>query len=163
MQVRIGEETFDLQETEPGTWSVNGTATSVAASPVGPQSWHLVIEGRSHVVTLERRDDGYFRATVEGHVIEGVVKDARALLLERYGITNGVETAERTVRAPMPGMVVRVLVAAGEAVEAGQEVVVLEAMKMENVLRAPAAGTVGVVHAGAGKAVVKNELLLEID
>ena len=84
-------------------------------------------------------------------------------LLERYGMSNGADAAERTVRAPMPGLVVRVLVEKGEAVEAGQDVVVLEAMKMENVLRAPAAGTVGAVHVAAGTAVGKSDLLLEID
>ena len=163
MQVRIGETTFEIDVEDDGTWRVDGRETSVQGAPAGPHTTHLVIDGQSYAVTMEPGENGSFRATVGGHVIDGVVKDRRALLLERYGMSNGADAAERTVRAPMPGLVVRVLVEKGEAVEAGQDVVVLEAMKMENVLRAPAAGTVGSVHATAGTAVGKNDLLLEID
>jgi biotin carboxyl carrier protein len=163
VQVRIGETTFEIDSAEGDSWLVDGRETSVQWAPAGPHTTHVVVDGQSHVVTLEPGENGSFRATVGGHVVEGVVKDRRALLLERYGMANGAEAAERTVRAPMPGLVVRVLVEHGDPVEAGQDVVVLEAMKMENVLRAPAAGTVGAVHATAGTAVGKNALLLEIE
>ena len=75
----------------------------------------------------------------------------------------GDAAADREIQAPMPGLVLRVLVAPGDAVEAGQGVVVLEAMKMENELTAPAAGTVAAVHAAPGDAVAKNDLLVEVD
>jgi biotin carboxyl carrier protein len=163
VQVRIGDKTFEIDVTNGDSWRVDGQDVSVRSAVAGPYTTHLVIDGESHVVTVEQGENGGFRATVDGHVIDGVVKDRRALLLERYGMTNGAEAAERTVRAPMPGLVVRVLVERGEPVEAGQDVVVLEAMKMENVLRAPAAGTVGTVHATEGTAVGKGDLLLEID
>ncbi|MCE9637558.1 MAG: biotin/lipoyl-binding protein [Planctomycetes bacterium] len=67
------------------------------------------------------------------------------------------------VVAPMPGLIVRVNVAVGDRVEAGQGVVVMEAMKMENELRAPAAGTVRVVIAVAGVAVEKGTRLVEFE
>ncbi len=67
---------------------------------------------------------------------------------------------EQVVRSPMPGRVVKVLVAKGDAVEAGQGLVVLEAMKMENEVRARAAGTVGEVHVTAGTAVDGNAKLV---
>lgn len=67
---------------------------------------------------------------------------------------------EQVVRSPMPGRVVKVLVARGEAVEAGQGLVVLEAMKMENEVRARAAGTVGEVHVAVGAAVEKSAKLV---
>lgn len=60
---------------------------------------------------------------------------------------------DRTVRSPMPGRVVKVLVAMGEVVEAGQGLLVLEAMKMENEVRARVAGTVAEVHVAAGATV----------
>jgi biotin carboxyl carrier protein len=161
MQVRIGDEAFDV-ERDGTTWRVDGRAVEVHAAPVGPKAVHLLADGRSRVVTVEPLGDGRFRATVGGRVVEGVVKDARALLMEKYGLDAGPKAAERVVKAPMPGLVVRVLVAPGDAVEAGQGVVVLEAMKMENELKAPAAGTVTAVHAQPGAAVGKGALLLEI-
>jgi biotin carboxyl carrier protein len=61
----------------------------------------------------------------------------------------------------MPGLVVRVLVEAGQEVEAGTGLVVLEAMKMENELKAPAGGTVSTVRSQAGEAVEKGQVLVE--
>ena len=61
----------------------------------------------------------------------------------------------------MPGLIVRVSVAAGDSVQAGQGLVVMEAMKMENELRAHGAGTVKAVHVEAGKAVEKGTVLVE--
>jgi pyruvate carboxylase subunit B len=163
VQVRIGDATFDIVESEDGSLTLNGRSVEVMSAPAGPHTTHLLVDGQSHVVTLERLDGGRFTATIGGHVVEGSVKSPRDLLLERYGMTNGAETTDRTVRAPMPGLVVRVLVEAGVVVEAGQGVIVLEAMKMENVLKSPSAGVVSTVHVAGGTAVGKNELLLEID
>ncbi len=71
-------------------------------------------------------------------------------------------TGVGVVVAPMPGRIVRVLVAAGDAVEAGQPLVVLEAMKMETALRAEIAGTVAVVAATEGAMVDGGAVLIEI-
>jgi pyruvate carboxylase subunit B len=163
VQVRIGDATFDIVESDDGSVTLNGRRVEVASAPAGPHSVHLIIDGESHVVTLEHSHAGRFTATVRGHVVEGQVRTPRDLLLERYGMSNGAEATERTVRAPMPGLVVRVLVEVGATVEVGQGVVVLEAMKMENVLKAPSGGVVSQVHVAGGTAVGKNELLLEID
>jgi biotin carboxyl carrier protein len=65
------------------------------------------------------------------------------------------------LRAPMPGLVVRVLVESGQEVAVGAGVVVLEAMKMENELKAPSAGVVGAIRVGAGEPVEKGQVLVE--
>ena len=65
--------------------------------------------------------------------------------------------------APMPGLVIRVNVKAGDAVQAGQGLVVMEAMKMENELRSPASGTVRRVAAEPGTAVEKGAVLVELE
>lgn len=67
------------------------------------------------------------------------------------------------VRAPMPGLIVRIEVSVGDQVSAGQAVAAMEAMKMENELRAPGAGRVKVVHAKVGQAVEKGAILVEFE
>jgi pyruvate carboxylase subunit B len=67
------------------------------------------------------------------------------------------------LKAPMPGLIVKVRVSSGDVVTAGQGLIVMEAMKMENELRAPSAGTVTKVHVEAGKAVEKGALLIEME
>ena len=142
--------------------TADGDATDARLDALGGGSYLLRQGDRSRVVTVEARPGG---ATVwlDGVPIDVDVKSAADLLLERFGLDTGDAAAEREIRAPMPGLVLRVLAAPGDAVEAGQGLVVLEAMKMENELRAPAAGTVAAVHAAAGDAVGKNDLLAEID
>jgi glutaconyl-CoA/methylmalonyl-CoA decarboxylase subunit gamma len=73
-----------------------------------------------------------------------------------------VSSGERTVRSPMPGRVIKVLVAKGDNVEVGQGLVVLEAMKMENEVRARAAGTVAGVHVAVGATVEGNAKLVTL-
>ena len=66
------------------------------------------------------------------------------------------------VRAPMPGLVVKVEVDEGECVEAGDGLLVVEAMKMENELTAAVAGRVGTIHVVAGQTVEKGEVLMDM-
>lgn len=67
----------------------------------------------------------------------------------------------KAVRAPIPGVIISVAVKAGEAVQHGQELCVLEAMKMKNVIRASRAGTIGAVHTAAQQTVKHHDVLLE--
>ena len=71
-------------------------------------------------------------------------------------------STERVVKSPMPGRVVKILVAKGDRIEAGQGLLVLEAMKMENEVRARGAGTVAEVHVKAGTAVEGNAKLVTL-
>jgi pyruvate carboxylase subunit B len=90
------------------------------------------------------------------------LKDERALLLERLGGPAGHAKGASRVLAPMPGLVLRVLVREGEPVRRGQPLLVLEAMKMENEIRAPAEGVVQRVHVQERQPVEKNALLVEL-
>jgi len=70
--------------------------------------------------------------------------------------------SEKSVKSPMPGRVIKIMVAAGDTVEVGQAMLVVEAMKMENEVRAKAAGTVGEVHVTVGQTVEGNAKLLTL-
>ena len=172
LQVHLGDRAFDL---DPDGEDVRLDGHPLAARFERPggtadaPTYLLVLDGRPHVVTLERAPSGSptggakVRVTVQNRAVEATVKDETAQLLERFGMEAGAVTTQREVRAPMPGLVLQVLVAPGDTVEEGQGLVVLEAMKMENELRAPAAGAVAAVHVAPGAAVGKSELLMEID
>jgi len=88
---------------------------------------------------------------------------AYALTLEREGARPARRSDASALEAPMPGRVTAVKVEVGETVEPGQELVVVEAMKMENALRAPRRGTVRAVHARVGEMVVPGRPLVEIE
>jgi biotin carboxyl carrier protein len=89
--------------------------------------------------------------------------DERSRAVRSLTATRAVASGPAPLRAPMPGLVVRVYVAPGERVQAGQPLVAMEAMKMENELRASAAGTIKSVPVSVGSAVEKGALLAELE
>jgi len=111
----------------------------------------LLVDTASYAVTLDRQDDR-LEVRVRGSVFPLEVLDERRLRLRRAPGTFTV-VGRQTVTAPMAGRVVRVLCQAGQAVRAGQPLLVLTAMQMENELRAPRDGTVVELLVEAGQAV----------
>jgi biotin carboxyl carrier protein len=98
-------------------------------------------------------------------VVDGipVAVTVAQVLAARRGAAPGGRTGDGSLRAPMAGRVVRVMVARGQPVAARQGLVVVEAMKMENELRAPHAGVVRAVHIAAGDSVDSGQVLVELD
>jgi biotin carboxyl carrier protein len=97
---------------------------------------------------------------VDGERVEVAIYDPRSL---RTGGAGAAASGPKALKAPMPGRVVRVLVADGEAVEAGQGCVVIEAMKMQNELKAPKTGVVRKLAAEAGGTVAACAVLLVVE
>ena len=121
---------------------------------------HLRMDGRSFAIPVRPGDTrGEWSCTLGGRDIPAEVVDERTRVLREMTGGAQVET-ELTVKAPMPGMVLRVEVAVGDQVSAGQGVVIVEAMKMENELKAPASGTVARVDVAPGQTVEKGAVLL---
>jgi pyruvate carboxylase subunit B len=121
--------------------------------------------GRSTSTVLAAPGDGRgaWTLSMEGCRFAVQVLDAREQAVRAAGSRGGGAARSGALRAPMPGKVVRVLVQAGDQVEAGQGVVVLEAMKMENELKATGPGTVRTVHVRSGALVERGAPLLDIE
>ncbi len=127
----------------------------------GDVARRLVISGRSREIVVLGGERGQWRLSAEGHCCDVTVLDARARALRTAGPATSAHITG-TIRAPMPGLVVRVLVEEGQAVEAGTGLVVVEAMKMENELKAPGAGRVLRVHVKAGDRVERGQGMVEV-
>jgi biotin carboxyl carrier protein len=158
----VGDRSFDVVF-EDGRLLLDGQPVAYTFDQVADGYYTLLLDGKSFPVLLEADADGRVRVHLAGRQIEVQVKDERALLLERFGLQRTGTAAQRTVRAPMPGLVLRVIAEPGQAVRKGDGLLVLEAMKMENELRAQADGVVKAVHVTPGDAVGKNALLLEFE
>jgi biotin carboxyl carrier protein len=126
-------------------------------SPV-PGIYTVLIDGRSYDAFVET-SAGAMMVTIDGHRFEVEVRDPRRM--SRRGTGTGAGGVQ-TLSSPMPGKVVRVLVAVGDRVEAGQGVLVIEAMKMQNELRASHAGTVLSMAAKEGATVAAGEALATV-
>jgi pyruvate carboxylase subunit B len=106
---------------------------------------------------------GRYTLWLDGFRYEVEALDERARAIRELAGASAGPSGPAPLVAPMPGMIVRVAVQVGDVVQAGQGLVVMEAMKMENELRATAAGTVKAVLAQPGTAVEKGAILLELE
>lgn len=139
-RVTIGEKTLELDLVRTGDHDVS-----------------VLVDGVSHDLSVEKSAEG-FAVHVRGDRFEVELKDAvKGVSLDRAAHKGPLKLA-----APMPGKIVKVLVAQGDVVEAGRGVLVMEAMKMENELKASRAGTVQEIRVKEGQAVEMGALLLVI-
>ena len=139
--------------------SVDGKQLDVDCQETGRDFVSLLVDGRSYELGLEKREGGYVVSFPDD-----------TLAVELQDAARGAATMARKagpgparIMAPMPGKIVRVLAQAGEAVEAGQGLVVMEAMKMENEIRAPRAGLVKEAAVREGQAVESGALLFVLE
>jgi acetyl/propionyl-CoA carboxylase alpha subunit len=114
------------------------------------------------VVAEKRRGRGNYTLWVDGHRFESEALDERTRSIRDLSAASAGPAGPAPIIAPMPGLIVRVNVSVGDRVEAGQGIVVMEAMKMENELRATAPGTVASVEVSPGTAVEKGALLVSL-
>jgi len=114
------------------------------------------------IVAEKKEGRGRYTLWVDGYRFEVEALDERTRSIRDLSAANAAPSGPAPVLAPMPGLIVRVNVSPGDMVEAGQGVVVMEAMKMENELRASAPGVVKAIHAEVGKAVEKGATLVEL-
>jgi len=126
------------------------------AVEVEPGVVSVLVGGRS----IEVRLDSDHVAHVDGRRLEIEIRDPRKYRRRGAG---GEGDGPKTIQAQMPGKVVEALVSAGDAVEAGQALLVVEAMKMQNEVRAPKAGVVAEVLVQAGDAVAAGQAMLRVE
>ncbi len=142
---------------------VDGVARTARLEDVpGTPLRRLVLDGRSILLGVTPGEAGRWTVTCRGESVEVEAIDERTRHIRAMAGAERAAGGPAQVRAPMPGLVVRVLVEPGARVAAGEGLVVLEAMKMENELRAVGPGVVRAVHAAPGEAVDKGQVLVEL-
>ncbi|HEU4801234.1 MAG TPA: biotin/lipoyl-containing protein [Gemmatimonadales bacterium] len=143
--------------------TLDGASVTARLEPVpGTPMRQLVLDGNPITLTVERLGPGRWRVGRGGLAPEVEVLDERLRHIRSLTGVGARQGAGGILKAPMPGLVVRVEVEPGQQVTAGAPLVVLEAMKMENQLAAPAAGTVTAVRVQPGATVEKGAVLVEI-
>jgi len=140
---------------------VDGEAVSAVLEPLpGTPLRQLRTGGRTMVFSVESTGRGAWELGYRGERWETSVIDERTRHIRSLTGEGRQRAGAGEVKAPMPGLVLRVLVVPGQRVETGAGLAVLEAMKMENQIKAPAAGVVEAVRVVAGTAVEKGQVLV---
>ena len=154
--VTLGPEGVRYDDATP----LNAQLSDIEGSPIrmvkiGTQVYRVVVQ--------RRQGRGRYTLWIDGYRFEAEALDERTRAIRDLSAASAGPVGPAPVRAPMPGLIVRVNVKAGDTVQAGQGLVVMEAMKMENELRATAAGRVRSVEVAPGTAVEKGALLVALE
>lgn len=124
----------------------------------------LTLEGKVHSLLARRHPErGRYTLWLDGYRYEVEALDERTRAIRALTVDAEAISGPAPLVAPMPGLVIRVSVRVGDQVAAGQALVSIEAMKMENELRSKSAGTVRAIHAAEGAAVEKGTILVELE
>jgi len=149
--------------TDKNSALINGKTLDYDIEHIGTDRWLLRTGVHTHILSNLTRNGTALEFTLNGQWVTMEVRDEKDLLLDKLGFKAGTTGGEGKLSAPMPGKILKVLVNSGGAVKAGDPVIILEAMKMENELKSPVDGTLIAIHVDEGQSVEKNELLLEIE
>ncbi|MDZ7848147.1 MAG: acetyl-CoA carboxylase biotin carboxyl carrier protein subunit [Owenweeksia sp.] len=165
-KIKIGESEYEVipQSDDVKKGKVNGADYALDLLQEG-QKFHLLKDNRSYNISLVNADyeSGTYRIRVNANEYEVEAKDRFDLLLEELGMEDLAAGQVNDLKAPMPGLVLDVPLANGDEVKKGEAILVLEAMKMENVLKAEADAVIKSINVEKGQAVEKNQVLIEFD
>jgi biotin carboxyl carrier protein len=159
LQIDIGGKKRQVELTQAGgraVWTMDGRRLEADAAEVSPGVYSILINAKVFEVRVERFVTE-LRATTGGREFRIAIRDEREWRRKR-GSTVEADVRQQ-VLVPMPGKIVRVLVKTGDAVRAGQGLVVVEAMKMQNEIRTPKSGTIDRVAVVEGQTVTAGEVV----
>lgn len=137
-------------------WALDGRPLEADAAEISPGLFSILLDGQSLEVSVEQNGE-MLRVLADQEEYSAAIRDPRQWRRNRGGAAEA--SGRQRVLAPMPGKIVRVLAQLGDAVEAGQGILVVEAMKMQNEIRSPKSGTIERLLVAEGQAVNAGELL----
>lgn len=153
LKVKVNNREFELHE--PADWDILDEGSV----------FHIIKEHKSYRCKLLKKEDNGKKMSISVNDNEYTiaVKDQFDVLLEQMGMSEMTVKKINNIKAPMPGLVIDVKVKPGDEVKEGQDILILEAMKMENVLKCPADVIVKSIPITKGQAVEKGQLLIEFE
>jgi biotin carboxyl carrier protein len=162
LKININEtQTVEIYQ-EKGQTFLNEQATTWDFVQIAPNHYHIIFENHSYQAELVQADFATktFTIKINQHTYQLAAKDRFDLLLEQLGMGGSAAKKVNDLKAPMPGLILQVLVKEGDTVKKGDVLLILEAMKMENVLKAQGDGVVSKVTIQKGDRVEKNQVLV---
>ena len=145
--------------------TINGNKLSIDITKEKENSWHALLNHKSYNVELVKVDEAEKVATIKinGNKYQVSVKDKFDALLKSLGLENLNSAKVNELKAPMPGLVLDIRVKEGDEIKQGDPLLVLEAMKMENILKCPADVKIKKINVNKAQAVEKNQVLISFE
>ncbi|MDQ0968329.1 biotin carboxyl carrier protein [Flavobacterium sp. W4I14] len=162
-KVKVNDQFLFEVENKDSSSLVNREPIQFDLSPVGNNSTHVLYQNKSfntELVELNKADKTC-KIKVNGNIYQISIEDQFDVLLKQLGLDNLAANKVSEIKAPMPGLVLKVLVEENAEVKKGDNLLVLEAMKMENILKSSTDGVIKKVLIKQGDKVEKNQILIQ--
>lgn len=153
------DASFSIEKSSDGFF-VNGQHKHTDLIKLDKDRYHLLINNASFTIEIIKAVGKEVQLVVNGTPYSVVLSDEYDSLLKDLGISTAGNTKSAGLKAPMPGLVLKLLVNEGDEVKKGDNLLVLEAMKMENMIKAQDVCTIKSVRIKAGQTVEKGQILL---
>lgn len=155
--VTVNEKNFSIEQ-DGGDFLINGTIMDWEINPIDNRHFQIIKGQKSYVVELVKLDAAKKELTlkINNKSAEVKIQDKFDLLLEKLGMNGQANAKLTSITAPMPGLILEINVQEGDTVEKDQPMVILEAMKMENIIKSPGDGIVKKILVTTGESVEKK-------
>ena len=158
----VNQTSFEIVFDDVGL-IINDTRFDWNLLKISDQNFHILVENRSYnveVVSADAKSKSFcFKINGRKYVVD--LKDKFDLLLEKMGMNSNSANKINSIKAPMPGLIIDLRVKEGDEVKVGDALLILEAMKMENIIKASGDSIVKAVKVKKGQSVEKNQVLIE--
>ncbi len=144
---------------------VEGRDDNMVLKPIGNDRFHILFNNKSFEATLEAflPETKQVRLIINQQSLVVTIKDQYDLLLAELGMEGIGKKVIKEIKAPMPGLVLKIEIEKGTEVKKDDALIVLEAMKMENVIKSPTEGVIQSIEFEAGNAIEKNQVLIRFE
>ncbi len=164
LKATVKQSSFEITPADEG-WLVNDNPLNWDFVKISDNYFHIIVKQKGYRVEIVKADHATksFIFKINGRQYPVSVKDKFELLLEKMGMNVSAGNKVNAIKAPMPGLIINLKVKVGDEVKTGDQLLILEAMKMENILKSPGDGKVKLVKVEKGNSVEKGQVLIEFE
>ena len=164
IEASLDQHTFQIKR-EDANYLIDGAPLNPDIRKLNDRLFHIISAGNSYTVFVRKIDgpNKMVEFSINGKTAEVKISSKVEKLLRSLGMEAALQQKAENIQAPMPGLIHSIQVSVGDILQKGDPVLVLEAMKMENIIKSPGEGKVAAIHVSEKDSVEKNELLLSFE
>lgn len=163
IQVQIGQDKKISLEAQKDQLLIDGNASNYEVIKISDSSFKVFGNKKIYNINVVSQVGKELTLNINNQEVTVKVSDHIDQILEKLGMDTAQSTSVSEIKAPMPGSILSILVNEGQEVQAGDQILILEAMKMENVIKSSGDGVVSKIHISEKDNVEKNQVLISFE